>query len=103
MTVYISGPVTGLPDDNLPAFTAVADAVDAAFHHPIVPHYFVRRGCTWEAAMRACIRIMMSADALILLPGWAESRGACLEAQIANELGIPAYLSIDDFIKAAAR
>jgi hypothetical protein len=53
--------------------------------------------------MRACIRVMMSADALILLPGWSESRGACIEAQIASAIGIPAYLSIDDFMKAAAR
>ncbi|OHE63872.1 MAG: hypothetical protein A2001_01540 [Treponema sp. GWC1_61_84] len=103
MKVYISGPATGHPDDNLPAFLDAAHDITAAFHDPIVPHCFVTSVCSWEAAMRACIRIMMSADAVLVLPGWEKSRGACLEVQIATALSIPVDNDLDSLLRGAIR
>jgi hypothetical protein len=59
-----------------------------AGHTPIVPHDFVQKGMTWEESMRACIRVMMSADAVLVLPGWEGSRGALVEVRIARDIGM---------------
>lgn len=96
MKVYISGPVTGLPGGNEPAFRQAAIDLSNALHEPIVPHDFVRHSSTWATAMRACIRAMMSADAVLLLDGWNASRGALIEVYIAREIGIPVYERFDD-------
>jgi hypothetical protein len=89
MNIYISGPVTGVPENNLPAFSAAAFRVMDAGHTPIVPHDFVQKGMTWEDSMRVCIRVMMSADAVLVLPGWEGSRGALVEVRIARDIGMP--------------
>ena len=88
-TVYISGPMTGLPDLNFPAFHAAAlhlrglglDAVNPAEINPDI-------GMSWEACMRADIRALCDCDAIALLPGWERSKGAHLELHIAHRLGM---------------
>lgn len=85
---YISGPMTGLPAFNFPAFHAKAaelralglDVVNPAEHDeaPDLP---------WAAYLRKDIRLLMDCDAIHLLPGWSRSRGARLEHHIARELG----------------
>lgn len=42
----------------------------------------------WEQCMRVCIKRMMDADMLIMLDGWENSKGAVVEAYIANRLNI---------------
>ena len=38
--------------------------------------------------MRAALRIMLGCDGVALLPGWTESRGAWIEARLAEDLGM---------------
>lgn len=40
--------------------------------------------------MRLALRQMLTCDAVALLPGWQQSRGALLEHTVAIDLGIPA-------------
>ena len=87
----MSGPVTGLPDGNRPAFDRAAEVLAAAGLRPMLPHWFVPAGADWGAAMRRCIETLVKCDALLLLPGWRGSRGASLEAEIAERVGIPRY------------
>lgn len=89
MKVYIAGPMTGIEGLNYPAFDAAADELRARGHEPINP---ARRGIepdwTWVDYMRHAIRDVTNAEAIHLLPGWESSRGATLEAHIADALGL---------------
>ena len=99
MKVYISGAMSGYPDWNKPAFHAMADALIRAGHVPLNPADTSLPSCAgWEEYMRADIRLLMDADAIVLLHGWAQSRGACLECTIARELGFKIF-SEDDFVQ----
>ena len=42
---------------------------------------------TWETCMKRDIKALVDMDAIVLLPGWENSRGACLENHIATALG----------------
>lgn len=90
--IYLSGPMTGLPELNFPAFHAAAAALRAQGFQVTNPAEInVGGDKTWEACMRADIKALCDCDTLLLLPGWQHSRGAHLELQIAHRLG----LSID--------
>lgn len=96
MKVYIAGPMTGLPEHNYPAFNKAADDLRAIGFEPLNP---VDVGCDdapgacehdWQWYMRRTLALMLTADRVVLLPGWENSRGAKIEAQLADDLDIPA-------------
>lgn len=85
--VYISGPMTGLPEFNYPAFNAAAAALRAAGYVVENPAENPEPPCkSWAGYMRSAIAQVSRAHALYLLDGWERSRGARLEVQIALEL-----------------
>lgn len=85
--VYISGPMTGLPDLNFPAFHAAASQLRGLGLDPVNPADInPDSGMTWAACMRADIKALCDCDALALLPGWEASRGAHLELHLAHRL-----------------
>lgn len=96
MIIYISGPMTGLPEDNKPAFNAAAQILREQGHTVICPAEIEVQEPSWENYLREDIRQMMSADTLVQLPGWSHSRGANLEYEIAAQLGM-AIKRIDHF------
>lgn len=101
--VYLSGPMTGHPDWNKPMFdkaekklygmgakfvfnpTKGAPPVAEAEPHE---HYMLvdLHALTQSYDGKACF------DYMVLLPGWLESEGATLEAQVAYACGIEAIL-----------
>ncbi len=91
MKLYVSGPITGLPDLNKPAFAEAAEQLRAAGHSVINPHEVGEASellLPWEDYLRAdLIAMLQGADALAMLPGWVNSRGATLEYHIAERLG----------------
>ena len=54
---------------------------------------------TWEDAMKKCIAALMTADAILLLPDWVDSRGARIEQDIANRVKIRLLLGTRDLQK----
>lgn len=91
MTVYLSGPMTGLPEHNHPAFEAAAERLRSQGVQVISPHEITppRVGpWTWEAHMRADLAALLTADVIVLLPGWETSRGAQLEKTVAEAIGL---------------
>jgi len=99
MKIYISGPITGMPELNEPAFASASLAIAEKGHVPINPFDVccdIPRGSDWLAYMRADIKAMMDADAVLMLSGWAESRGARIEHSISVFLEIPIYHSVDN-------
>lgn len=89
MKVYISGPMTGLPDYNFPAFNAAADALRAdGFEVENPADKGVIDGWTWTDYLRLDLRIITECDAIYTLPGWRQSPGARLEVHVATALGL---------------
>lgn len=99
--------MSGLPEFNYPAFNAAAamlrglgydvlNPVDAEQHNPTpgVPQ-------AWDWYMRHALRMVLNADAIALLPGWENSRGATVEVYIANALGMETQL-LEHWVERAA-
>lgn len=88
--IYIAGPMTGLLENNLPAFAAAARQLDALGHDAVNPgRHGVTAGYTWQDYMRRGLTELVGCEALALLPGWSRSEGATLEVQVARALVMP--------------
>lgn len=100
MTIYLAGPMTGIPKFNHPAFDAAAAKLRAMGHtvfNPadndrslgIVPGEpesssgFVRR-----AMMANDLEAICRSEAIALLPGWESSAGVAVELALAKYLGL---------------
>ena len=87
--VYISGPMTGLPNLNFPAFNAAAEVLRVNGFDPVNPvDINPDPNATWVECLRNDIAAVCTCDAVALLPGWENSRGAHLEVQVAHALGL---------------
>lgn len=88
MKVYISGPMTGIPDLNRKAFDEAEKKLTLAKCYVANPHKIDAPHDTYESHMAADIRELTYCDAIYLLPGWTESRGAMAEYAVAQVLGL---------------
>lgn len=83
--IYISGPMTGVKDFNHPLFNEVAVMLRADGWRVINPAEALN-GSTDLPRHRYLavdvVELVVYARAILLLPGWLESDGAKLEAQI---------------------
>lgn len=90
MRVYISGPMTGRPDNNIDEFNEAEDLLLKAGYWVLNPtSNGLSDSASYEDHMRADLRMLSVADALAFLPGWEKSRGARLEIEVAHVLNIP--------------
>ena len=94
--VYISGPMTGLPDLNFPAFEAAEEVILRAGRKPVSPHraeinVLAEMSPTdkWQAYMKVDLLDLLRCDEVCVLDGWEDSKGAQLEVHVARQLGIP--------------
>jgi hypothetical protein len=88
--IYLAGPMSELPDFNYPAFNAAAARLRAQGLLVENPAENLPPPCgTWQGYMRNAITQLMRCDAVLMLPGWGDSRGAKLEYQLASCLGMP--------------
>jgi hypothetical protein len=94
-TIYIAGPMTGLPEFNYPAFFDAEERLrEQGFliKNPATgqkhPNSIVEDDEVWRYYMRQGIRMLLESDEIALLPGWMDSRGAKLEYFIAQNLGM---------------
>ena len=67
--VYIAGPMTGYKDWNFPAFYQVADMAKDAGYRALNPAENGGVNRPWAWNMRNAITLLMTADAITLLPG----------------------------------
>jgi hypothetical protein len=89
--LYVAGPITGRADLNFPAFREAAGQLRVAGYEVTDPTE--KEGDphsrTWEEWMHLAIAELVACEALALLPGWWDSRGAKLEVMIARALAMP--------------
>ena len=99
MIAYLSGPMTGLPDNGYLAFQAAAERLRAQGVQVISPHEIVPPGAgpwSWAQHMRVDLAALLTADVIVMLPGWEGSRGAQLEKTVAEAIGTPVDYSLTE-------
>jgi len=96
-SIYIAGPMTGLPDFNYPAFHKAKEILEAK-------GFIVRSPAdvpiqdSVEDYMRIDIPLLCSCNCTLFLPGWENSKGANIERLISIAIGNQLYKMIDDEI-----
>lgn len=103
MKIYIAGPMTGIERYNFPAFDAKRDELKARGHAPTSPADLSRAVGFDENAsievdrdfLRAAIvrdvHAILCCDAIMLLDGWEQSKGALGELAIARWFGLRVF------------
>lgn len=86
--LYLSGPMTGYPESNYPAFFAAAERLEEAGYHVLNPAKPGNRA-SYEELMRADIKLLLDSDAVATLPNWWASNGARIEVNLAGFLRMP--------------
>jgi hypothetical protein len=95
MKVYLSGPMTGYPEYNYPAFAAaskwlreVAQFEVESPHENPSPETPLPEDDMWEYYMKLCKKQVERCEAIVLMAGWPESRGARQELTWSVERGM---------------
>ena len=103
-TIYLAGPMTGIPNLNFPLFNSEAARLRALGYVVINPAEInggadelvacsnmtaEELAAHWRKCMRRDIPAMLDCDAIALLPNWFKSKGAKLEVHIATMFDMP--------------
>jgi hypothetical protein len=102
MKVYIAGPMTGLPQNNFPAFDAAAKQLRSAGSEVVSPAELddpedrelaladKPATKTWGDFLARDVKLIADSDieAIVLLPNWQKSRGARLEVCVGLLCGL---------------
>lgn len=99
-TVYLAGPMTGLPDYNFPAFTKAAKHLRDQGINVCSPHE-LHDGDTTQSHqfyMRYALKALLDCDEIALLDGWTHSVGAQLEVYVAATCGMRINALGEDYL-----
>lgn len=87
--IYLSGPMTGLPNLNFPAFRIEAARLRAMGYEVVNPAELnPDPNADWHECMRHDLAELLKCDAVALLDGWQRSAGAHLEMHVAHRVGM---------------
>lgn len=97
MRLYLIGPITGKPEDNRRAFENARKTLEDNGYQVDIPHDYTNIGEDWQFCMRRSITAMLGInhkgvahyDGVAMLMGWRRSKGAKIEHDLAEALGIP--------------
>jgi hypothetical protein len=96
--LYLSGPMTGIPEHNFPAFnraTAELRALGIDVVNPVEVNPDATK--SWSQCLREDIKALCDCQGIVLMPGWAQSNGAQLELHVAHRLGMNVHFLQDIF------
>ena len=87
---YISGPMTGLPDDNWPTFIYAEKYIGGKVVNPAKPHGKILKKAktdfNWYDYMIEDVYDLVKCKKIILLPGYSKSTGVKIEMLIGEKL-----------------
>ena len=87
--VYISGPITGIDFGNRFAFSCARNALELCGYEVVDPSEVqLDDEATWTDYMRADLKLLLDCDFIYMLDGWEDSKGARIERELAENLGI---------------
>lgn len=96
---YISGPMTGKPKFNYPYFRTIATSLRGIGYNILSPAE-IDSGAQLEKNqkekpysywLKKAMLMMCNADAIIMLEGWTQSKGARRELDFMLDCGMPAF------------
>lgn len=99
--VYVAGPMAGIDNFNYPEFFKESQDLFRSDYIPVLP---IDEGdldengnqtMTFGEYLRKDIKKLLDCDAVVMLGGWSNSRGATLEAMIASAIGMPVFRASD--------
>jgi hypothetical protein len=97
--VYIAGPMTGLPSFNYPKFHAQAKLLRGLGYEVVSPAELHELSTPeegrWVEYMKIALAALLSCDSIYCLNDWSHSRGAKLEWQVAQALGLAMFYEGD--------
>lgn len=108
MKIYIAGPMRDIPEFNFPAFFEAEKVLQKEGWETINPAEIdINEGFDTTQAREALskadlekfilrdVHLVVSADAICLLPGWQGSRGVAVELATAKYCELPIYYITD--------
>src|SRR6266850_1853283 len=87
LLIYLSGPMSGMPNLNQEAFSEAAEFALANGYNVYNPA--AKDEGTRQANMKTDIENILRCDQVWVLDGWQTSAGARLEVMLAHEIGMP--------------
>jgi hypothetical protein len=96
MLIYTAGKYSGDVEKNIAAAREIAAQLWNAGHAVICPHLNTAGfeddcAATYEQYIEGDLNIIARVDALVMIPGWEQSKGACIEHEYATSLKMPIY------------
>lgn len=91
-TIYIAGPMTGLPEYNYPAFIEAAKMLTAAHPDAVIinpaENFDRQTGLPYPTYIRRSFEQVLASTELYVLAGWMSSKGARAELTMAKLLDL---------------
>ncbi len=92
MKVYISGPISGYDlNERQDTFNRIAVHLRERGHTCFNPITNRVPGWGWNDYMRYDIKRLVECEAIYMLKGWVDSKGASIEHDLADKLGLTMY------------
>lgn len=96
MKIYISGKITGIEAEAPELFKKAESLLGALGHQTVNPlELNHEHDKSWESYMKEDVKAMCDCDAVFLLENWKDSKGARIEKQIAEYLGLKIMLETE--------
>jgi hypothetical protein len=99
--LYVSGPMSGYPDSNYPAFYLAADMLQGYGYETVNPADVGAEGGQYTDLLKKDILLLLDCEGVAVLEGWWASRGAQAEVGIAGIIGLPVR-PVAEWIRLAA-
>ncbi|WP_233268176.1 DUF4406 domain-containing protein [Vibrio metschnikovii] len=85
--IYIAGPMTGLPDFNKPKFFKTEFNLRCE-NYTVLNPAILPDGLEHHEYMEICLPMVRVSDAVYMLKGWENSKGANMEHDYARDIGL---------------